>query len=108
MEAVLDPSTPSARVHRRREGDGVLLTIDGSLDVHSGAALVAAVTESVAAGANRLDIDLSEIDAFDDAGASALVACRDAAVAIDGGLHYRTCSGGLGQDALLHAYVGEG
>lgn len=105
---MLDPSTPTARVHRSQEGDGVLLTIDGALDVHAGAALVVAVTESVAAGVSRLDIDLSDIDAFDDAGASALLACRDAAVTIDGGLHYRTCSGGPGQDALLHAYVGEG
>lgn len=108
MDPVPDPSTPTARVHRSQEGDGVLLTVDGALDDDAGAALVAAVTASVAAGVNRLDIDLSEIDAFDDAGASALLACRDAAVTIDGGLHYRTCSGGPGQDALLRAYVDEG
>lgn len=108
MGAVPDPSTPTARVHRSHEGDGVLLTVDGALDTDAGAALVAAVTESVAAGVSRLDIDLSEILAFDDAGAAALLACRDAAMTVDGGLHYRTCSGGPGQDALLHAYVDEG
>src|SRR4051794_19680214 len=108
MDPVPDPSTPTARVRRSKEGDGVLLTVGGSLDVDAGAALVAAVTESVAAGVTRLDIDLSDIDAFDDAGAAALLACRDAAVTVDGGLHYRTCSGGPGQEALLHAYVDEG
>src|SRR5205814_1729624 len=74
-------------------------------DLEAGALIA---RESVAAGAGRLDIDLSDIDAFDDAGAAALLACRDAAVAVDGGLHYRTCSGGPGQEALLHAYVDEG
>lgn len=108
MDAVPEPSTPTARVHRSQEGDGVLLTVGGALDADAGAALVVAVTESVSAGVNRLDIDLSAIDTFDDAGASALLACRDAAVTIDGGLHYRTCSGGPGQDALLRAYVDEG
>jgi len=42
-----------------------------------------------------------------DAGAASLVACRDAANGIAGGLHYRTCSGGAGQDALLQAYADE-
>lgn len=108
MDHVSDPSPPNARVHRSQEGHGVLLTIDGALDLDAGTALVAAVAESAAAGVSRLDIDLSEIVAFDDAGAAALLACRDAAATIDGGLHYRTCSGGPGQEALLHAYVDEG
>jgi anti-anti-sigma regulatory factor len=108
MDAVPESSTSNARVRRSNEGDGVLLTVDGALDVVAGNALVAAVTECVAAGVVRLDIDLSAISTFDDAGAATLLACRDAAVSIDGGLHYRTCSGGPGQDALLHAYVDEG
>jgi anti-anti-sigma regulatory factor len=105
---VPDSSTPTARVHRTDDGDGVVLTVDGSLDLHAGAELVAAVTEAVEAGTSRLDIDLSGIDAFDDHGASALLACRDAARSLDGGLHYRTCSGGAGQAVLLHAYADEG
>lgn len=102
-----DPSTPTSRIHRTSEGDGVVLTVDGSLDIHAGAELVAAVTEAVSAGSGRLDIDLSGIDGYDDDGASALLACRDAARSLDGGLHYRTCSGGAGQDVLLHAYADE-
>ncbi|MEA3019415.1 MAG: hypothetical protein QOI47_939 [Actinomycetota bacterium] len=103
-----EPSTPNARVHRSAEGDGVVLTVGGALDMNTGQVLIAAVLDAVEAGSTRLDIDLSDIDGFDDAGAAALLACRDAAGELDGGLHYRTCSGGPGQDALLHAYADEG
>jgi anti-anti-sigma regulatory factor len=105
---VPDPTTPTARVHRTDDGDGVVLTVGGSLDIHAGAELIAAVTQAVTGGTSRLDIDLSGIEAFDDHGASALLACRDAARSLDGGLHYRTCSGGVGQEVLLHAYADEG
>jgi anti-anti-sigma regulatory factor len=105
---VPDPTTPTARVLRTDDGDGVVLTVGGSLDVHAGAELVAAVTAAVHDGKSRLDIDLSGIEAYDDHGASALLACRDAARTLNGGLHYRTCSGGAGQDVLLHAYADEG
>lgn len=108
MDAVPDPATSSARVLTCRDGDGTVLTVAGPLDIHAGAELVAAVTEALNTGSTRLDIDLSAIDSFDDDGASALLACRDAATAINRGLHYRTCSGGAGQDVLLHAYAGEG
>ena len=105
MDAVPDPTVSSARVLSSREGNGTLVTVAGPLDIHAGAELVAAVTRAVSTGSTRLDIDLSAIDSFDDHGASALLACRDAAKAINGGLHYRTCSGGVGQDVLLHAYA---
>lgn len=108
MGAVPAPSASSSRVLTTREGDGTVVTVAGPLNRLAGAELVAAVTEAVDAGSSRLDIDLSAIDSFDDHGASALLACRDAAKAINGGLHYRTCSGGAGQDVLLHAYAGEG
>src|SRR3954454_2193758 len=108
MDAVPDSRASTSRVQTLREGDGTVLTVAGPLDIHTGAALVAAVTEAVNTGSTRLDIDLSGIDSFDDHGASALLACRDAARAVDGRLHYRTCSGGAGQDVLLHAYAGEG
>lgn len=107
MEPVPDPTSPIARVRTTRDGDDTVLTVAGPLDIHTGAALVAAVTEAVSAGSTRLDIDLSSIDGFDDHGASALLACRDAARTLHGGLHYRTCSGGAGQDVLLQAYAGE-
>jgi len=104
------PSSPrrSSRVLRQQEGDGVVLTIAGSLDGQTGTALVAAVSEAIEAGSTRLDIDLSEIDGFDDDGAAALLTCRDVADGIEGGLHYRTCSGGVGQDVLMQAYADEG
>lgn len=103
------PSSPRrpSRVQHQREGDGVVLTIAGSLDRQTGTDLVAAVSEAVEAGSTRLDIDLSGIDGFDDEGAASLLTCRDVAGAIEGGLHYRTCSGGPGQDVLLHAYAEE-
>lgn len=108
MDTVPEPSTPMRPVHRTEDGDGVVLTVGGSLDLDTGAVLIAAVLRAVEAGSTRLDIDLSGIDGFDDAGAAALLACRDAAGVLDGGLHYRTCSGGPGQDALLHAYADQG
>ena len=108
MDVVPDPTQLPSRVHATREGDGTVLTVAGPLDIHAGAELVAAVTQAVTTGSTRLDIDLSSIVSFDDHGASSLLACRDAARALDGGLHYRTCGGGVGQDVLLHAYAGEG
>ena len=108
MDGVSEPVASSPRVLTTRDGDGTVVTVAGPLDIHAGAELVAAVTQAVSTGSTRLDIDLSAIDSYDDHGASALLACRDAAKAINGGLHYRTCSGGAGQDVLLHAYAGEG
>ena len=85
-----------------------MLTIAGALDLQAGTALVAAVNEEIECGRRRLDIDLTSIDGYDDDGAAALLACRDVAQGLEGGLHYRTCSGGPGQDVLLHAYADEG
>jgi anti-anti-sigma regulatory factor len=107
MDPVPDSSTPTARVHRTQDGGDVVVTVGGALDVDAGAQLVAEVVAAVQAGGTRLEIDLQEIDSFDDAGAAALVRCRDEAGALEGGLHYKTCSGGAGQDALLHAYADE-
>lgn len=107
MDPVPDPSTPTARVHRTQDGGEVVVTVGGALDVDTGALLVAEVVAAVRAGSTRLEIDLQEIDSFDDAGAASLVRCRDEAGSVEGGLHYRTCSGGVGQDALLQAYADE-
>jgi hypothetical protein len=101
-------SPPTARVSMTHDGDAVVLTVDGRLDVRTGEALVAAVSDAVEAGTTRLDIDLSGIVSFDDRGASALLACRDLAASVEGGLHYRTSAGGAGQEVLLHAYATEG
>jgi anti-anti-sigma regulatory factor len=106
MGAVPDP-TSTTRVHRTTDGDSVVLRVDGLLDIHAGAELVAAVAEAVQSGTITLDIDLSDIDGYDEHGASALLACRDAAHSLGSGFHYRTCSGGPGQDVLLSAYADE-
>jgi anti-anti-sigma regulatory factor len=103
---VPDP-TSTTRVHRTTDGDAVVLRIDGLLDLHAGAELVAAVAAAVDAGTTTLDIDLSDIDGYDEHGASALLACRDAAQSLGGAFHYRTCSGGPGQEVLLSAYADE-
>ena len=84
-----------------------MLRVDGLLDIHAGAELVAAVAKAVNAGSTKLDIDLTDIDGYDEHGASALLACRDAAQSLGSGFHYRTCSGGPGQDVLLYAYADE-
>lgn len=86
-----------------RTGDTV--TVDGALDAAAGSALVALVSEAVAVGAPRLEIDLCAVDAFDEDGAAALLTCRNVSSELEGGLHYKTCGGGAGQDALLHAYA---
>lgn len=104
---MLHPDQPTVRVATTADGGESVVTVEGVLDVDTGAVLVAEVLAAVEAGTNRLEIDLQEIKSFDEAGAAALVACRDAAGTIAGGLHYRTCSGGAGQDALLYAYAVE-
>ena len=105
MDPVPERSTPTTRVHRTNDRDGVVLRVGGFLGTDTGAVLVAEVLAAVEAGTTRLDIDLQEIEAFDEGGTAALLACRDAAGDLGGGLHYRTCSGGPGQDALLQAYA---
>ena len=107
MEPVPDHAAPTVRVSKTADGGESVVKVGGRLDVDTGAVLVAEVLAAVEAGTSRLEIDLQSIEDFDDAGAAALVACRDAANGIAGGLHYRTCSGGPGQDALLQAYADE-
>ena len=53
---------------------------------------------------SRIDVDLRSLDSFTDAGARALVGCRDLASHLPEGLHYRT-GRGPGRDALLAAYT---
>jgi anti-anti-sigma regulatory factor len=101
----MPPFDQDSFVHRTADGDGVVLAVEGNLDDALGTVLLAAVVDAVAAGTARLDIDLSTLRAYDDAGTAALLACRDAAATVDGGLHYRTC-GGAGREALLAAYAG--
>lgn len=96
------------RVLTTTDGDATVVRVGGLLDLHTGAELVAAVAGAVQAGSITLDVDLTDIDGYDEHGASALLACRDAAQSLGAGFHYRTCSGGPGQDVLLFAYADEG
>lgn len=102
----MPPYDQDSIVHRTDAGDAVVLAVEGNLDDALATVLLSAVTDAVASGAPRLDIDLSTLRGYDDAGTAALLACRDAAAGVDGGLHYRTC-GGAGREALLAAYAGE-
>ena len=102
----MPPFDQDSCIHRTADAGGVVLAVEGTLDDALGTVLLAAVTDAVASGTGRLDIDLSSLRGFDDAGTAALLACRDAAIGVDGGLHYRTC-GGAGREALLAAYAGE-
>ena len=79
------------------------LTIRGCLDGETGRAL-AEVARSAATGeVVRLDLDLRGVSSFDQAGADALLACREVGAALAEGLHYRTGQG-AGRAALLAAY----
>lgn len=85
--------------------DGVVvIAVSGTLDADTGEALVRAVRDAVAAGPNRVDIDLQRLDGFTPEGAAALVACRRLGDGLAAGLHYLT-GGGAGRDALLAAYA---
>lgn len=86
-----------------RAGD--VITLEGSLDGPTGTTLVALVTEAVALGSARLEIDLCAVESFDAEGATALLTCRNITNEVAGGLHYKTCPGGAGQLALLQAYA---
>jgi len=81
----------------------VLLTVAGHLDAAVGQAVAAAAEEAIDRDARRLDIDLRAVTSFDIEGAAALRACRNRAVGLREGLHYRT-GRGPGRNALLAAY----
>ena len=97
------------------EADVAVLAVHGRLDADSGRQLVDA-TATLASGdpggstpvrpVTRIDVDLQHIDSFSPEGAAALVACRDVADRLSGGLRYLT-GRGAGCDALLAAYAEE-
>jgi STAS domain len=85
------------------EGSTVVIAVAGELDITTGEALIDAAEAAVATGPSRLDIDLRALENFDEAGAVALVSCRELGARLAEGLHYRT-GRGPGRDALLAAY----
>ena len=87
-----------------QEGDTVVLAVISCLDEAAGGALVDAASAAVDAGPSRIDVDLRALDSYTDAGARALVSCRDLGTRLPEGLHYRT-GRGPGREALLAAYT---
>jgi hypothetical protein len=86
------------------EGTTVVLAVVRCLDEAAGGALLDAASAALDAQPTRIDVDLRSLDSFTDAGARALVGCRDLGAKLPGGLHYRT-GRGPGRDALLAAYT---
>ncbi|HZM29691.1 MAG TPA: hypothetical protein VFB77_04330 [Acidimicrobiales bacterium] len=86
------------------EGNTVVLAVVRCLDEAAGGALLDAASAALDSQPTRIDVDLRALDSFTDAGARALVGCRDLGAKLPGGLHYRT-GRGPGRDALLAAYT---
>jgi hypothetical protein len=87
------------------EGTTVVLAVVRCLDEAAGGALLDAASAAVVAGpTRRIEVDLRALDSYTDAGARALVGCRDLGTKLPEGLHYRT-GRGPGREALLAAYT---
>jgi hypothetical protein len=99
-------NTPAGAVRWRDEDGKIAMTLEGSLDEATGAALLDSVAKAVAGSPERVDIDVRQITAFEAPGAEALARCRDMCAQVPAGLHYRT-EGGAGQLALLAAFERE-
>ena len=104
--AAVDPSVGRQRpaIDVIQEGDTVVLAVIHCLDEAAGGALVDAASAAVDSGPSRIDVDLRALDSYTDAGARALVSCRDLGSRLPEGLHYRT-GRGPGREALLAAYT---
>ncbi|MBN2623541.1 MAG: hypothetical protein JXA83_09240 [Acidimicrobiales bacterium] len=101
-EPVADHQQP--RIDVTTEGDTVVLAVVARLDEAAGGALLDAATAALDHRPSRIDVDLRALDSFTDAGARALVGCRDLGARLPEGLHYRT-GRGPGREALLAAYT---
>jgi hypothetical protein len=86
------------------EGTTVVLAVVRCLDEKAGGALLDAASAALQHGPSRIEVDLRSLDSYTDAGARALVGCRDLSAGLPEGLHYRT-GRGPGRDALLAAYT---
>jgi hypothetical protein len=102
-----DPPTPAIDdtqpIRVAQEGSTVVIAVAGDLDITTGEALIDAAQAAIQTGPTRLDIDLRELQDFDEEGAGALVSCRELGAGLAEGLHYRT-GRGPGREALLAAY----
>lgn len=98
----LDPARSPIAV--RSDGRNVVLSVVQCLDEAAGGALLDAASAAVDAHTERIDVDLRSLESYTDAGARALVSCRDLCQNLPEGLHYRT-GRGPGRDALMAAYT---
>ncbi len=97
------PATVGRVIEAEQDGPNVSIRVAGTLDEVAGIALVDTVRAELDRGPARVDVDLSGVGAFDEAGAAALVELRALGAGLPDGLHYRT-EGGAGQDAVLAAF----
>jgi len=86
------------------DGRTVVLAVVRCLDETAGGALLDAASTAIHAHTERIDVDLRSLESYTDAGARALVICRDLCSNLPEGLHYRT-GRGPGRDALMAAYT---
>ena len=98
----LDPARSPIAVSS--DGRTVVLAVVRCLDETTGGALIDAASAAVDGRTERIDVDLRSLESFTDAGARALVSCRDLCSHLPEGLHYRT-GRGPGRDALMAAYT---
>src|SRR5690606_41743907 len=59
------------------DGTTVVLSVVDRLDEEAGHALLAAAAAAVERGPSRIDVDLRSLESYTEAGARALVVCRD-------------------------------
>jgi hypothetical protein len=81
----------------------VTLLVHGRLDARAGEAMLDAVRHGLGPGVARIDVDLRDVNDFDETGARALVTVRELGIGLGEGVHYRTTAG-AGGDALLFAF----
>ena len=86
------------------QGGAVVLELSDLLDETVGDALVSAAIAALETQPSRVDIDLRGLASWTQAGARALVRCREVCADLPEGLHYRT-GRGPGRAALLAAYA---
>lgn len=105
-DATVDLPVDTARppIAVSTDGDTVVLAVIRCLDESTGDALLDAASAALDSRPSRIDVDLRSLDSFTDAGARALVGCRDLGARLPEGLHYRT-GRGPGREALLTAYT---
>jgi hypothetical protein len=98
------PESRHSPIDVSTEGRTVVLSVVRCLDEDAGGALLDAASAALDSGPSRIDVDLRSLESFTEAGARALVGCRDLGARLPEGLHYRT-GRGPGRDALLAAYT---